>query len=133
MSLNSPVGSKDASLELRNQLRTLPTSFLRSSGLRRETGTDPIFLNSGTTLSKLSITPLLRIQSRVPSISRARSSGVWFCLVGKMESIFRKTPVGSSFTSSAPLLRNHARTLSSSLALFSGLCLDGVNEPKVLN
>ena len=77
--LNSPVGSVRLSSSLplflvkfKASSRSLP----RCSGVRLVEGTLPNSSNPGMLPSGLGVTPLLRIQSIAPSISRDRCSGV---------------------------------------------------------
>ena len=93
---NSPVGSSLGFLPPRIHVITVSRSFFLSSGVRRVMGIEPVFSNPGGRSSSLRVGPLLRTQSKAPSISRARSLGVCFFFRGSIWSILRNSPVGSS-------------------------------------
>ena len=120
---NSPVGSRiPSSLPLlRNQFNVSSKSFARCSGVRRDMGMLPAFSKRFITSSSSGDTPLLRIQSRAPSISRARSSGVCPRFRGSIESTLRNSPVGSMISSFLPLLRSQFKISLRSFALSSGV------------
>mmetsp|Transcript_7515 Transcript_7515/g.11611 ORF Transcript_7515/g.11611 Transcript_7515/m.11611 type:complete len:255 (+) Transcript_7515:214-978(+) len=94
--MKSPVGSSVSFFPLRIHVRTSTRSLVRSSGDRRVNGTESVGSNAGGSSSSSGVTPTFLIQSIVPSISRARSSGDCLRLAGSIWSIFLNSPVGSS-------------------------------------
>jgi len=130
---NSPVGSSMPSFLplLRIQFRASSKSLATCSGLRRDGGTEPSLSKAGMSSKSAGAVPLLRNQSKAPSISRARSSGDCPRFIGSMASNLRNSPVGSSMPSFLPLLRIQFRASSKSLATCSGLRRDGGTEPSL--
>ena len=120
---------------LRIQLSTSARSFVRCSGALRAIGVDPSFLKSVKASLSPGETSLLRIQSKAPSICRARSWALWPRFLGNSLSSLRNSFVGSYRSSFflLPLLRIQFTTLTRSFVRCSGERRESGNVPSLSN
>ena len=120
---NSPVGSIRSSSRpwQRIQFKASSRSLARSSGLRRDSGTEPILSKDGISGSISVDKPWLLNQSSFSSISLARFLSLLPFFLGRIESSFRYSPVGSFRSSSSPLCLIQFKISCKSLARSSWL------------